>query len=64
MSIREKNPNDGFIEKYVSARQKINLSPAGVSALARKSVSTTQNEAFIEKYFSTVHKLCFFWQEN
>ena len=53
-------------------KQEINLSPAGVSEktykkwflLDRKSISTTQNEAFVEKYISTIHKICFFWQEN
>ena len=33
-------------------------------ALARKSVSTTRNEAFIEKYLFSIRKNCFFWQEN
>ena len=32
--------------------------------LARKSVSTTWNEAFVEKYATTIDKFCFFWQEN
>ena len=32
--------------------------------LARKSVSTTQNEAFVEKDVSTIRKNCFFWDEN
>ena len=31
---------------------------------ARKSVSTTRNEAFVGKYVSTIHKICFFWHEN
>ena len=30
--------------------------------LAGKSVCTTQNEAFIEKYVSTIQKNCFFWK--
>ena len=30
--------------------------------LARKSVSTTRNEAFVEKYVSNIRKNCFFWQ--
>ena len=29
--------------------------------LARKSVSATRNEAFIEKYVPTMRKSCFFW---
>ena len=32
--------------------------------LARKSVSTTRNEGFFEKYVSTIQKNCFLWQEN
>ena len=32
--------------------------------LARKSVSNTRNEAFVEKYVTTIHKLCFFWQKD
>ena len=32
--------------------------------LDRKSVSTTRNEAFVEKYVSTIRKNCFFWQKN
>ena len=32
--------------------------------LARKFVSTTRNEAFVEKYVSKIRKNCFFWQEN
>ena len=31
---------------------------------ARKSVSTTRNEAFVGKYVSTIHKICFFCHEN
>ena len=31
--------------------------------LARKPVSTTGNEAFVEKYISTIRKSCFFWQK-
>ena len=31
--------------------------------LARKSVSTTRNEAFVEKYISTIRNSCFFWQK-
>ena len=31
---------------------------------SRASVSTTRNEAFVEKYISTIRKICFFWQEN
>ena len=33
-------------------------------ALARKSVSTTRNEGFVEKYVSSIRKNCFFWQKN
>ena len=33
-------------------------------ALARKSIPTIRNEAFVEKYVSTIRKNCFFWQEN
>ena len=32
--------------------------------LARKSVSTTHNEAFIEIYVSTIRKKSFFWQKS
>ena len=32
--------------------------------LARKSVSTTGNEVFVEKYVSTIQKNCFFWQKK
>ena len=72
ISIREKNANEGFIQKYVSTRQKINLSPAGLSekiykkwfGLACKSFSTIRNEAFVENYVSTIHKICFFSQED
>ena len=72
ISIREKNANEGFIQKYVSTRQKINLSLAGVSekiykkwfGLARKSFFTIANEAFVENYVSTIHKICFYSQEN
>ena len=56
----------------VSTRQKKKLSPAGVSekiykkwfVQVRKSVPTIRNEAFVEKYVSTIRKNCFFWQEN
>ena len=48
------------------------LSLAGVSekickkrlVLARKSVPSTRNEAFVEKCVSTIWKTCFFCQEN
>ena len=50
---------DSF-KKYVSTRRKKSL----WFILARKSVFTTQNEAFVEKYVSTIWKNCFFWQEN
>ena len=32
--------------------------------LARKSVSATRSEAFVEKYVFLIAKNCFFWQEN
>ena len=32
--------------------------------LARKSVSITRNEAFVEIYVPTIRKNCFFWQKN
>ena len=32
--------------------------------IVRKSVYTSRNEAFVEKYISTIRKNCFFWQEN
>ena len=61
ISIIEKNPNEVFIQKYFSTRQKMNLSTVGVSektykksfALARKFVSTTQNEAFVIRFHYT-----------
>ena len=48
------------------------LSVAGVSekyikkwfVLTRKSDFTTRNEAFVEKYVTTIHKFCLFWQKN
>ena len=48
------------LKKYVSARRKKSL----WFVLARKFVSTTRNEVFIEKYVSTIMKKCFFWQKN
>ena len=35
-----------------------------VFVLARKTVSTTWNKVFNEKYVSTILKNCFFWQKN
>ena len=77
VSIREKNISaiagmkDSFKNTFPLDRKK-KLSLAGVSekkhkkwfVLARKSVSTTQNETFVRKYVSTIQKNCFFWQEN
>ena len=75
-STREKSfsnsRNEGFIQKYVSTRQKKSF-PRQQSlktyktwfVQARKSVSTNLNEAFrLEKYVSIIQKNCFFWQEN
>ena len=45
----------GVSEKYIFKRW---------FAQARKSVSSTRNEAFVEKYVSTIQKICFFWQKN
>ena len=76
ISIREKIPSpiagmkDSFKIKLPLDRKK--AFPAGVSekiykkwfVLARKYVSTTQDEAFVEKYVSLIPKSCFFLQEN
>ena len=47
-----------LLKNYVSTRRKKSLG----FVPARKSVSTTRNEAFAEKYISTIRKNCFFWQ--
>ena len=47
-----------LLKNYVSTRRKKSLG----FVPARKSVSTTRNEAFAEKYVSTIRKNCFFWQ--
>ena len=49
-----------LLKKYISTRRKKSL----WFVLARKSVSTTQNEVSVEKCVSTIRKICFFWQKN
>ena len=61
---------DSFKNTFPLDRKK--LPPAAVSeiiykkwfVLARKSVFTTRNKAFAEKYVSAIRKNCFVWQEN
>ena len=76
VSIREKNPSpiagmkDSFKNTFPLGRKKSFPRQASLKkykqwfALARKSVSATRNEAFVEKYVFTIQKNCFFWQEN
>ena len=72
----EKNPfptagmKDPFKNTFLLDGKKRSL--AGVSekyikdwfVQARKSASSTRDEAFVEKYVSTMRIICFFWQEN
>ena len=44
----------GVLEKYIRK----------CFVLAKKFVSTTRNEVFIEKYVSIKRKNCSFWHEN
>ena len=76
VSIREKNPSpiagmkDSFKNTFPRdrkrsfPRQEFLKKYKKWFVLARKSVSITRNEAFVEKYVSTMRKNCFFWQEN
>ena len=75
VSIREKNPSpiagmkDSFKNTFPRdrkrsfPRQEFLKKQKKWFVLARKSVSITRNEAFVEKCFSTIRKNCFFWQE-
>ena len=74
-STREKSfsnsRNEGFIQKYVSTRQKKSF-PRQQSlktykkwlAQTRNFFSINLNEALVEEYVSIIQKNCFFWQEN
>ena len=74
-STREKSfsnsQNEGFIQKYVSTRQKKSF-PRRQSlktykkwlVQARKIFSINLNEALAEEYVSIIQKNCFFWEEN
>ena len=74
--IREKNPSpisgmkDSFKDAFPLDRKKSFPRQGSMKkykkwfVLARKSVSTTRNEAFVGKYVSTIRKNCFFWKEN
>ena len=76
VSIREKTPSpiaemkDTFENTFPLDRKKSLPQQESLKkykkwfVLARKFVSTTRNEALIEKYVSTIQKNCFFWQEN
>ena len=48
------------LKKYVSTRRRKSL----WFVLVRKSFSATRNEAFVEKYVSSIRKNYFFWQKN
>ena len=69
VSIREKNPSpiagmkDSFKNTFPLDRKRSFPRQESLKkwfVLARKSVSTTRNEAFVEKYVSTIRKNCFF----
>ena len=76
VSIREKTPSpiaemkDTFENTFPLDRKKSLPQQESLKkykkwfVLARKSVSTTRNEAVLEKYISTIWKNCFFWQES
>ena len=75
-SIRQKHPSpiagmkDSFKNTFLLDRKKSFPRQESLKkykkwfVIVRKSVYTSWNEAFVEKYISTVRKNCFFWQEN
>ena len=76
VSIREKNPSpiagikNSFKNTFPLDRKKAFSGIVSEKTykkwfvLARKSVSTTQNEIFVRKYVSTIQKNCVFRQKN
>ena len=75
-SIRQKHPSpiagmkDSFKNTFLLDRKKSFPRLESLKkykkwfVIVRKSVYTTRNEAFVEKYISTIRKNCYFWQEN